>query len=908
MAIVAELKALVDEAKLKDAAYALDVAEVAERAAGWLDEPEARAMAAWAKGSALHYLSRHQEALTAYKRAETLYKKLGRDLQTVSVQGPIVYALGITGDPAAAFTLAEQMRHRCQKLGRDGWRPLAGLEMNLGSIYRKQGRPDDALAAYKRGRALFVKLDKPLQVARIDINRANVLMQCDRTREATELYTAARDRLGRDPLTAESELIGYAELNLGVLAFQQGHYQAALGRLEAARLAFSNNRKLRAHVDLRRAFVYQRLNLPQQAIDVAVSAETVFNDLQSSETQASARYIQAISQLQLQNYGEGMRLLAQARTWFKQNKAAFWLIRIDMALARAALQSGHPALAIGIAERLVLDTTLEQWPAWAARAHILLARCALSQRAPAWKNIQQEVDADRKLAQAYHSPQIDIDISHLQARITAADGHTDEARTAFRHALTTIEKLSRHLRHDAFRLGFLDEKLPVYHDALRFFLAHGEQPADLLWVLNAAHSAPMPSAIMARPDSPLRLELRALRERWHWTQNKLESHLEADGQAADGLQKQLAALESEIDDVYNRLAGKIDTTTDGQAPQTDAEGLLAAVQTSLTSAEAVLHYFEIDGVFRVLVITKNAAHTLALGESAQVDTLFQASAHHLEDSALIAQQPQVASRYAQRLLQALGQLLFEPLQSLLAQKSCLFLIMPPQHHHLPMAALRSDNQWLIERYQLVYLSAPDALLQRHLTPLPAAGKRYAVVVGGSEGGQLQHNTAEAQQVHDLLAGVYETTLLQDAEAAVGRFFEVAVSAEIVHLATHAVFRPDNPAFSWVRLSDRRLTVAEMYQHPLQQQPLVVLSACETGRGGARGGGLAGMARAWLAAGASELVVTLWPVEDKVSAELMTHFYRQAQSKPTSTDLTHAQRRLATTLHPFYWAGYIFIQA
>ena len=59
---------------------------------------------------------------------------------------------------------------------------------------------------------------------------------------------------------------------------------------------------------------------------------------------------------------------------------------------------------------------------------------------------------------------------------------------------------------------------------------------------------------------------------------------------------------------------------------------------------------------------------------------------------------------------------------------------------------------------------------------------------------------------------------------------------------------------------------------LPQRPLVVLSACETGRGLARGGGLLGMGRGFLAAGASGLVVTLWRVSDEATAQFVESFY------------------------------------
>jgi CHAT domain-containing protein len=93
--------------------------------------------------------------------------------------------------------------------------------------------------------------------------------------------------------------------------------------------------------------------------------------------------------------------------------------------------------------------------------------------------------------------------------------------------------------------------------------------------------------------------------------------------------------------------------------------------------------------------------------------------------------------------------------------------------------------------------------------------------------------------------------------------------------------------------------------------MVVLSACETGRGQPRGGGLLGMGRAFLAAGAAGLVATLWPVSDSASAGVMATFYQALLSSSDRPDgaaaLQAAQREaIAQYQLPFHWAGFIYV--
>ena len=91
--------------------------------------------------------------------------------------------------------------------------------------------------------------------------------------------------------------------------------------------------------------------------------------------------------------------------------------------------------------------------------------------------------------------------------------------------------------------------------------------------------------------------------------------------------------------------------------------------------------------------------------------------------------------------------------------------------------------------------------------------------------------------------------------------------------------------------------------------LVVLSACDTGRGRETlGQGVYGLRRAFLVAGAETLVTSLWGVDDEVTKELMTVFYRRLLGGEGRAE---AMRKAALTIrqrhpHPYDWAPFIVI--
>lgn len=141
--------------------------------------------------------------------------------------------------------------------------------------------------------------------------------------------------------------------------------------------------------------------------------------------------------------------------------------------------------------------------------------------------------------------------------------------------------------------------------------------------------------------------------------------------------------------------------------------------------------------------------------------------------------------------------------------------------------------------------------------------------------------------------------------------------QIVHLATHGFV--DYPtayaagiAFSFNDQSseDGILFMDEIFSLRLHTH-LVCLSACQTGFGQVDAGeGIISLTRAFLYAGAKNLVVSLWSVQDNSTALLMQKFYNQfAKTKSVSLSLRQAKLQMLKEgefVHPYSWAGFIHV--
>lgn len=142
----------------------------------------------------------------------------------------------------------------------------------------------------------------------------------------------------------------------------------------------------------------------------------------------------------------------------------------------------------------------------------------------------------------------------------------------------------------------------------------------------------------------------------------------------------------------------------------------------------------------------------------------------------------------------------------------------------------------------------------------------------------------------------------------------------IHLATHSLIDERTPGRSAVVLAldgdnteDGFLRTTEIADLDLNCD-LVILSACETGRGQLWSGeGIIGLSRSFFIAGARSVVVSQWAVSDISTAQLMKDFYQQMVNKvPKAAALREAKLRMlnggSETRHPYYWAPFVIIGA
>jgi CHAT domain-containing protein len=187
---------------------------------------------------------------------------------------------------------------------------------------------------------------------------------------------------------------------------------------------------------------------------------------------------------------------------------------------------------------------------------------------------------------------------------------------------------------------------------------------------------------------------------------------------------------------------------------------------------------------------------------------------------------------------------------------------------------------------------------------------------------LENTALEVEAISELLSG--DSSILEGEEATEAAFRQDCGSYALIHLATHGNFsaqggfigddltssRRDfalsrsvvllaggnrhlhDPLFDPSAMPDGLLSAREVSRLRTMPADLVVLSACQSGKGVVTPDGISGMLNAWKMAGAGTLVSSLWNVDDEATAFFMRCFYEALSAgKPVKAAFDEARNRM-----------------
>jgi CHAT domain-containing protein/predicted negative regulator of RcsB-dependent stress response len=915
--VVAELAEKVREQVRVDVPRALRLADAAVAISRKLKSKESKATALRARANALYAKGEHAAAADHHQQAAVLFEAAGETNQVARTLSSSTQPLLLMGEYNRAFAAAERARQIFTAEG-NSWR-LARLDINLGNVYFRQDRFEEALAAYERAYRGLPPQTDPEGIAAVLSNMATCYIFLNMFPQALDSYARARQFCEEHGMPL---LVTQADYNIAYLHFQRGEYSRAIGMLRATLV---NAKKIgdayhQALCNLDLSELYLDLNLSVEAGELSQQGYEGFRKLGMGYETAKCLAFSAMAAAQQGHAFEGLKLYSESREIFVKEKNRAWPSLIDLYRAQAFFEEGRCFEARRYCAQALekfLDLNLSSK---AVRAQLLLVRIAMQtgETDQAFHNATAALENVLKLESPFLSHQAHL----LLGNLYLARGDREQAYASYQCARQALEMLRANLRGEELKVAFIKNRLEVYENLVELCLGRQNARQDDLNPTEEAFTyveqaksrslmdlfaRPAPAFTEKTPgQSELVRSIQDLREELNWYYNLIErEQLQPEQHSPD----RIAALENKAQRHEKELVRILHDATDADAAQAGLQipshVPIATIRAAISEDTLLVEYFQVRDRILLCLLGRETLEIVPVTLQPRVAGLLRLLQFQLSKFRL---GPQYLESVHDSLLQTTQAHLKELYDELIApvapRLKAKHLIFVPHGllHYVPFHALFDGTQHLIDRHTVSY--APSASIYA-LCQTRTANSSGASLVFGIPDPQAP---AILDEVEALTGVLDRAELFIGQNATVNVLREKGPASRLIHIATHGRFRQDNPMFSAIRMGDSFLSLFDLYQLRLPVE-LITLSGCSTGLNVvAAGDELIGLARGLLHAGAQSLILSLWDVHDKSTAEFMSAFYgRLGKGESKAEALRSAMLQLrASYPHCYQWAPFILV--
>ncbi len=920
-ALIERLKGEIDVQVRSDIQRAVKLGELAYTLSLRLQDPLARALGLRARAQTLHYDGKYEEAIGFYRQASTLYVSHEMPVDAARIHRSMIDPLMYLGRYDDALALADKAREIFIEY--DEKILLAQLETNVGNIYHRTDQYHRALDCYNKAKFVFSQANDLSSLAIVTLNSANIYSNLDKFRESQLAYQQAYD------LSCEQKMgliAARAKYNLGYLHFLKGEYHQALrewhdGLSRFAELGDERHVAL-CYLDLAEA--YLQLNVLDEAARMASEARARFLKLANCYESAKAQTWLGLAFLQQGKLDEAEEILLQAQEEFRTEENEVYLGSLKLYLADLYLRRNDHETALCFAtEARDLFSNL------GLKARTCSARLVLASVLKSKEELSKAEDECHEIVLASEdldAPWIKYQVRELLGDILLSQGNLHEAYQNYLHAVSFVEHIRGRIRVDEFRGAFFKDKLRVYEKLIRLCLQQGgtEKESEAFYYLESRKARTLVDLLINELEfapandgssiSELRERWRNLREELHWFYNKanqLEVNKDTRHLAMDGkILQEISVRENALVDLVRQAQIQ---DAEFARLNSDSGMRVSDLQSILAEDEAVIEYYFDDEDLKIFVVDRKQLKVIdsPFGRE-ELNALTQELKFQFEKfqygRSYVSAHQQLLLRSVNGCLIELHKALIAPALNYLSSANIRKLIFVPfdQLHNIPFQSLYDGREYLWDQYEIAY--APSARLFAHSarkTARPPWVDCGRVLIFGAADEAAPKITQEIEAIQRVLPG---SICFSGEDAQLDALKEHMPQSDVIHIASHAVFRQDNPMFSAFKLAGQWLNFYDICSLRIPSS-LVTLSGCSTGVNQVYAGDeMHGLVRGFLTAGASALVVSLWPVSDTATANLMSSFYKHlTDGLPPRSALRQAALEVKKDYaHPYYWAPFIFI--
>ena len=893
-----------------DAHRADRIADAAVDVAQCLATPISLARAFRAKANSLYTLDRHSEAIEHHHKAAACFEEAGDEAELARALSGSIQPLLLLGRYDDALATGERAAAIFRKLGNS--HRLARLEINIGNIYHRQDRFVEALAFYERAYHELLNHDDGEALAAVLSNLSLCYISLNDFPKALEFHRIAREQCRERNMPI---LVAYADYNIAYLYFLRGEYGRAIKMLRDASLSAqsANDAYQLALCNLDLSEIYLELNLNAEAGDLGRTAHQEFQKLSFGYEAAKALAFAAIAASRTGQAFEGIKLFAQAREMFLQDKNHVWPSLIDLYQALVLFNEGRL-----FESRRLASSAHEFFLPSGMRGKTVLAELLLARIALRMSDLNgARLQCHQALASLkdFDSPVLLYQAEFLMGQISRTEGHEAEAYQSYIRARESVERLRGSLRGEELKLAFFQNKLEVYESLVELCLKREHGFEEAFGYMEQAKSRAL-ADLLSKPmhvesasdtgQSELVRSIRTLREELNWYYNLIEREQLRPEQRS---QERIQRLEQEARLRETNLSKAIKEATIAEAHEAGLEVSSAVsldqIRSALPQDATLVEFFRARDYYLACVLNQNDLHIVPVTVQSRIQKLLQLLQFQLSKFRL---DPKYLEKFSEPLLAAtrahlhsLYRELMAPIRDHLHARH-LVIVQHELLHYVPFHALYDGDSYLIDRFSISY--APSASVYA-LCQLKSANTAGAPLILGVPDAQAPSIRAEVEALGTMFPGSH---LFVGEQTNEGVLRSHGSTSSIIHIATHGYFRQDNPMFSSIRLGDSHLSLYDL-SHLHLPAGLVVLSGCATGLNAITPGDeLIGLARGLLRAGAQSLLLSLWDVHDESTKDFMIGFYqRLQQGLPKSLAVQRAMIELREkNPHPYHWAPFSLI--
>jgi CHAT domain-containing protein len=911
--VVKQLADLVLEKIRVNTKEALHLAEAAVLIGHKLRHKEDIALGTRAKANALYACGDNRAAVEHHEQAIEMYESLGILKEAARTLSSSIQPLILLGEYDHAFKSSERAREIFTQIGET--RRIASLDNNVGNIFHRQDRFEEAMLHYESAYKILSEYEDWERVAVTLHNMAMCLISLNDFPKSLDCYQKSRELCVRYDMPL---LRDQADYNIAYLYYFRGEYSRAIEMLFTTRRACEVTgdayHLALCHLDL--SEIYLELNLSEEAREMAHEGFLRFEKLGMGYEAAKALANEAIAYGQQGKTVHALERFTKARAMFATEKNLVWPWLLDLYQGLLLFHEGRYFEARRLCAGAAKFFDQATLPGKAALAHLLLARVAL--QVGELPTAQSETDAAIAKISGLQAPVLAYQTHFLRGQLAETRGDRPSAYTAYQEARKSLEALRSRLHAEELKISFVKNRLQVYEALVDLHLSGDggdSSAAEAFSCIEAAKSRSMTEMIFQSGQSlplgdagqsELVRRIRDLREELNWYYHRIElEQLRPEDTSAkrlEQLQEKALSHENELLRTLRELPAHERENATLESP---ADFSLDRLQAAIPAGAALIEYYSTGDRLVAAVVTRNSIEITPI-------TVFSRVLHFLHLLRFQLSKFRMGATYTQRFeqpllqatqshLEALYAELIAPLRPHLQAKHLIFVPHGPLHF-LPFHALKIGDTYLSDTHTVSY--APSGTVFA-LCQEKAPSEMSASLVMGIPDERAPQILAEVQSVAALLP---ETELFLGAQATADALRKKGSQSALLHIATHGTYRQDNPMFSGIRLGDGYLNLYDLYQMRLSARH-VTLSGCATGMNFvAAGDELLGLERGLLCAGAASLLLSLWDVHDRSTAELMQAFYKgYIESGDMAASLQSAMKQLRQqNPHPYFWAPFVLV--